>query len=175
MDGHKLQTVHSIMMQLIFLNKFFCWQVEHLNFLLMPLEYCDFIDQFSKKFSCDTAVKYNLDYLKLNVIRPKKVLVSKPRGDKWCTCAPTIAFFEQPTNHVRKQWHKCIFIRILAMHLTIKFCRWQTLTFFKHFPSISYIWLYLVQSFWFTNILNLFAIPLSTMMMLPLALISNKF
>ena len=42
--------------------------------LIEPLEYFDFIDYSRSKFSCATTVNNNMNYLKLNVIRPTKVL-----------------------------------------------------------------------------------------------------
>ena len=70
--------------------------------LIEILECCDFIDHPRKKLSCDTTVKNNMEYLKLNVIRPNNVLGSKHKRESRCTYAPTIEAFRQPSNYVRK-------------------------------------------------------------------------
>ena len=72
-----------------------------------------------------------------------------------------------------KTLQQCIFIIIWETRLTSKLRRWRTLALFKELPSVSHSWLYLSQSVWFSNPLASFAIPLSSLMMLPLALLSN--
>ena len=44
-----------------------------------PLAYFDFIDHSRKKFACANTVKNSMDYFKLNVIIPTKVLESKSK------------------------------------------------------------------------------------------------
>ena len=70
--------------------------------LVEPLEYFDFIDRAIKKLSCDTTVKNNLYYLKLNLIRTAKIVRSKSKIENWCTYAPIISVLSQPGKYVRK-------------------------------------------------------------------------
>ena len=66
------------------------------------LYYCDLIYHSRNKFSCSTTVKNNMDYFKLNVIKPTKVLGSKPKREKWCKYAPTIMVLLQTGKYVIK-------------------------------------------------------------------------
>ena len=66
------------------------------------LYYCDLIYHSRNKFSCSTTVKNDMDYFKLNVIKPTKVLGSKPKREKWCKYSPTIMLLRQPGKYVIK-------------------------------------------------------------------------
>ena len=44
------------------------------RYLVETLYYCDFIDYYVEKFSCDTTVKNSLDYLKLKVMKYTQLL-----------------------------------------------------------------------------------------------------
>ena len=61
--------------------------------LVEPLEFCNLIYYPRKNVSCATTVINNLDLLKINVIRPTKVLGSKPKIAKQCTYAQNILVF----------------------------------------------------------------------------------
>ena len=70
--------------------------------VIETISYFDLTFHSRKKFSCVIIVKNNMDYLKLNVIRPTDVLGSKTKRERWCKYAPTIVSLRQPGKYVIK-------------------------------------------------------------------------
>ena len=80
--------------------------------LIKTVEYHDFIDHPSKKFSYDTTTKNNLDYLKIKLIRTTQFLGSTGAHIHQLSQYSTIQEITQA-----KKWYQCKSTRIWVMNL----------------------------------------------------------